>query len=76
MEERIDNVQFLAQNINYDVPVYIDLIDNKANMTFGAIPERLVILLDDKIEYIGGTGPFNYSIPDMTKHLEKVLKRH
>lgn len=45
-------------------------------MTFGAIPERLVILLDDKIEYIGGTGPFNYSIPDMTKHLEKVLKRH
>ena len=59
--------------INYPVEIFIDQIDNRANLEFAAIPERLVIVKDNKVEFIGGEGPFNHSISEMVDYLKKIL---
>ena len=71
MEDRLDCAQILTKMINYDVDIYVDGLDNKANKAFGAMPERLAVVKDNKVEYIGGTGPFNYSIPELETFLKK-----
>ena len=40
-------------------------MDNKANKAYGALPERLYILLNGKIAYMGGQGPFGYKIDEV-----------
>jgi len=71
LEERLDCAKIMLDSINFPVEVYVDNLDNRANFTFGAIPERLVVLRDDIVEFTGGIGPFNYSISDLVSHLEK-----
>ena len=44
---------------------------NQACNAFGALPERLAVILDGKIEFLGGTGPTGYSIPELENHLQK-----
>jgi len=71
LDERLDCAKIMLDSINFEVDVYVDNIDNRANLTFGAIPERLIVIRDDIVDFIGGIGPFNYSIPDLISHLEK-----
>ena len=59
--------------IDYPVEIYIDQIDNRANLEFAAIPERLAIVKDNRVEFIGGEGPFHYSISSMADYLKKLL---
>ena len=59
--------------IDYPVEIYIDQIDNRANLEFAAIPERLAIVKDNRVEFIGGEGPFHYSISSMVDYLKKIL---
>ena len=73
LEDRRVNAKILADMINYPVEIFLDQIDNRANLEFAAIPERLVIVKDNKVEFIGGEGPFNYSIGEMVGHLKKLL---
>ena len=73
MEERLAAAKVLADMIKYPVEIYVDQMANEANFAFAAIPERLAILLDNKIEFIGGEGPFDYSIPAAIDHLKKLL---
>lgn len=73
MQERLAAANVLAEMIQYSVEIYVDHMDNKANLSFAAVPERLAILLDNKIEFIGGEGPFHYSIPNAIDHLKKIL---
>lgn len=55
------------------VPLCVDLMDNRAALTFGALPERLVVLRDGQVEWIGGKGPMEYSVDEMTDALEALL---
>ena len=43
----------------------VDMMDNKASVSYAALPERLYVVLDGEIIYEGGQGPFDY-------HLEEV----
>jgi hypothetical protein len=54
-------------------PVYVDGIDNRASLAFGALPERLVILLNGQVKFIGGKGPEEYSVMECRRALEKLL---
>ncbi len=40
MRERLDNATELASRCGDDVEVYVDHMENEANMAYGAIPER------------------------------------
>ena len=71
MEDRVDNANVLFEKINFPVNFFIDTMTNQACNAFGALPERLAVILDGKIEFLGGTGPTGYSIPELENHLMK-----
>lgn len=56
-----------------DLPLCVDAMENKASIAFGALPERLAIIMDGKIVWIGGRGPMDYSLVDAEKELRKLL---
>ncbi|CAL4135788.1 unnamed protein product [Meganyctiphanes norvegica] len=51
-------------------PVLVDSLGNKANLMYGARPERLFIVIDGVIVYKGGEGPYGYKIAEVQKWLE------
>jgi len=55
------------------LPVCVDRMDNAVSLAFGAIPERLAILKGGKLQWIGGAGPMNYSVPACVAELKKLL---
>ena len=54
-------------------PVLIDDMTNAVDELFQAHPERLVIMDGSRIHFIGGPGPFGYSIEDTEKSLKILL---
>mmetsp|Transcript_15150 Transcript_15150/g.39123 ORF Transcript_15150/g.39123 Transcript_15150/m.39123 type:complete len:98 (+) Transcript_15150:486-779(+) len=55
------------------IPLCVDLMDNALSVAFGALPERLVILRDGVVEWIGGKGPEDYSVGEMRAALDVLL---
>ena len=74
-EERMDAARNFKKSISGKVKakMVVDDMDNLANITFGASPERLVVLQNGKVAYLGGPGPFEYSIPELDAYLKKVI---
>ena len=50
-------------------PYYCDPIDDNTRFAFEAVPERLFIILDGKIVYRGGEGPFGYKPEEVANWL-------
>lgn len=71
LEERFDTAVEFKNNISDIVQAkfLVDDMDNKANITFGAIPERLAVLFDGKVQWLGGPGPFKYSVEELENYL-------
>lgn len=61
--------QFLSRNPEMTEMV-VDLIDNNTGLAFAAWPERLYIIHNQKIAYVGGLGPFNYKLEEVERWLE------
>jgi len=55
------------------ISLCVDLMDNAASRAFGALPERLAILKNGKLEFVGGAGPDGYSVAACTAALKKLL---
>ena len=55
--------------IGLDVSKKLAKLKIKANKTFGAIPESLIVVADGIVKFVGGEGPFNYSIPALADFL-------
>ena len=45
-------------------------MDDKANHSYGALPERLYIILNGKIVYMGGVGPMDYKVNEVEEWLQ------
>ena len=74
-EQRIEAAQSLKNKfkpLNITCPLLVDFMDDKANKAYGALPERLYILLNGKIVYMGGQGPMDYKINEV----EDWLRNH
>lgn len=79
MDERMDAAGLLhstvvdmsnASNAKLPVPeTYVDTLDNSTNHSFGAIPERLAIVLNGRLHWLGGMGPFEYDVNAMRSAL-------
>merc|ERR1719225_1783399 len=53
MSERIAAAEGLAQKFQVEnCPILVDFMDDKANRSYGALPERLYIILNGKIVYM------------------------
>jgi len=73
-EQRFDTAMEFRNNISDVVQAkfLVDEMDNSANIAFGAIPERLAVLFNGKVQWLGGPGPFNYSIEELEKYLSTL----
>ena len=57
----------------FPCPVVVDTMDNATNYAYGALPERLYIIKDGKVAYVGGEGPFDYRPKEMEQKLRELL---
>ena len=61
LEDRVAIAQDFAARSNYQLPLAIDRMDNRANELYAGWPERLYIVDENGIiVYKGKTGPFGY----------------
>jgi len=51
--------------------ILVDPMDDRANIAFAALPERLYVVQDGQIIYQGGLGPFDYKISEVEAFLAK-----
>ena len=75
-EDRIEAAKALeksCKDMKINGPVLVDFMDNSCNKNYGAAPERLYIILNGKIEYIGGLGPFDYKLDEVEAWLRKYV---
>ena len=49
-------------------------MSDEANLDFGALPERLFIIKDGVVEYVGGIGPLLFNPKEVREWLHKFRK--
>lgn len=74
MEERVTAAQKMLSMEPQHCPVLVDLMEDKCQKAFGAMPERLYIVQDGVIVYQGGKGPFDYKISEVHNWLSSYTK--
>jgi len=57
----------LRDDFGFSPKIFVDKMEGEISSLFAAHPERLVVLLDGEVKFIGGKGPFDYSI-DALRH--------
>ena len=62
--------------LKYDIPTYVDEIDDVVNQAYAAIPTRLYLVgLDGRVVYAGGMGPFGFKPTELGEAIEKYLSQ-
>jgi len=76
LEQRLNIARDFVSNkkLENQVTLVVDLMDNNAQLTYKALPERLYIVLDGVVVYVGGKGPFDYLIDEVEYWLENHFK--
>lgn len=71
MEDRIKAAQLMRHEANLQAPVLVDSTENEANIAYGALPIRLCIILNGRVEFTGGMGPTFYKIQEVRRWLNR-----
>ena len=74
MEERVKLAFEFQEKYQVEGPLVVDLMDNRVDLMFSALPERLYVVLDRKIVYVGGVGPFHYSLSSLKQWIKDFKK--
>ena len=72
-EDRVDAAERFSQR-DIPCPIYVDGMDNKASTLYASIPDRLYIILDGVVVYVGScgrTGPYSYKPAEVGDWLKK-----
>ncbi|KAK6179945.1 hypothetical protein SNE40_012190 [Patella caerulea] len=64
LKDRIQAAGLLLE-AGIESPVVLDTMENEANAAFAALPERLFIILNGVVVYVGGRGPFWYNLGEV-----------
>ena len=73
--------RFAAATILADIkdelpfPVLVDNMNNDTNRAYGGLYERLYILLDNRVVYVGGVGPTGYHPHEVAGWLGQYRKQ-
>ena len=59
IEDRLAAAKLMASH-EVNCPLVVDTMENGANSVYGALPERLYIVLDGRVVYEGGRGTIGY----------------
>lgn len=73
LEDRLQAAREL-EKLNPGCPIVVDTMSDIANESYGALYERLYIVLDEVIVYEGKRGPVGYKIDEVKAWLDKYVK--
>jgi len=72
LEERRAIARDFVAREKWEIPLYVDGMENKVDFAFGAWPERLyVIETDGNIAYKGKLGPFGFEPNEVEAWLDR-----
>lgn len=73
LEERLGAARKLIEHFSLppQCQLVADCMDNNANVAYGVSNERVCIVKQRKIAYLGGKGPFFYNLKDVQHWLEQ-----
>lgn len=70
--ERIAIAKDFVQHSQYQIPLLVDSIDNRADELYAAWPERLYVIDErGQVAYKGKVGPFGYEPDEVEAWLEQ-----
>eukprot|EP00088_Acartia_fossae_P001610 TRINITY_DN10636_c0_g1_i3.p2 TRINITY_DN10636_c0_g1~~TRINITY_DN10636_c0_g1_i3.p2 ORF type:complete len:124 (-),score=45.29 TRINITY_DN10636_c0_g1_i3:309-680(-) len=75
LEEKIEAANILkreAKEALEGCPILVDGMEHEAEKKYQGLPERLYVIMDNKIVYAGGMGPFGYSVDEVDAFLSKM----
>ena len=72
IEDRILAASIITEDEDLAIPgtFVIDTMSNAASLEYGAVPERLFVVLDREIKYCGGRGPAGYKVDELREWLQ------
>ncbi|XP_042215641.1 type I iodothyronine deiodinase-like isoform X4 [Homarus americanus] len=70
LEERFLAAQTMLDMEPLKCPVMVDRLEDEANNAYGALPERLFIILNGVIVYKGEQGPMGYKVNEAENWLQ------
>ncbi len=71
LAERITIANDFVEHSKYEIPLFVDNIENRADELYAAWPERLYVIDESgRIAYKGGMGPFGYEPDELDTWLE------
>lgn len=72
LEERLGAARKLLEHFSLppQCQLVADCMDNNANVAYGVSNERVCIVQQRKIAYLGGKGPFFYNLKEVRQWLE------
>lgn len=74
IEERQEIARRCENTLQYDIPTYVDEMDDAVNKAYAAYPTRLYLLgLDGRVVYAGGLGPFGFKPAELQAAIEEYL---
>lgn len=71
LEERVQAAQLLLNASKLQAPLLVDSAENEANRAYGALPIRLCIILNGRVEFTGGMGPTFYRTEEVRRWLTR-----
>lgn len=82
MEDRLDAANTLKEafqkipmddEVRASCSIFVDKMENEAERKFAAFPERLYILREDEVAYVGGVGPYDYNLDEVEDWLRNKV---
>ncbi len=76
IEERRSIAGRCQVDLKYEIPTYVDEMDDTVSKTYAAKPTRLYLIgLDGRVAYAGGLGPFGFKPPELEEAIIEYLAR-
>ena len=76
IEERRSLANRCQTDLKYEIPTYVDEMDDTVSKTYAAKPTRLYLIgLDGRVAYAGGLGPFGFKPPALEEAIVEYLAR-
>jgi len=75
LEDRLATAKIFRDDFKYEIPLYVDSMDNQFDRAFASWPVRWYILIDNKVHWkaMPSTVQYTYPFEELQEELEKVL---
>ncbi len=74
IEERRSIASRCQADLKYEIPTYVDEMDDTVSKAYAAKPTRLYLIgLYGRVAYAGGLGPFGFKPPELGEAIVKYL---